>query len=824
MMKLNQNNNRDFMLHMAKSSIASNKMRNFFTIFSIVLSVSLLMTMGTYTLSVEKEMERQVAEVQQGTYFEIDQTEAGRMAEEAEVSYLRLIKQGTGIELGNKILRPSYLAKNTLKGEKEEVQNPKVLEGGTMPEKYEEAAVTREYCELVGIVPEVGTTFSIKGIDGVEEEFVISGILDGNWKSSQIYPVFFSERYAEEGNLLKEEPYSALIKLTGGGEMPQKVFEDRLVKLGADYGVQRKDVKPNGMFMMTLKGDPLRAQQRTVMTAIGIGILFVSILVIYSVFYLSVIGRIRQFGQLSTLGMTQKQIRKMVRREGMLLSLIGIPIGLLVGGVIAYFLKPSGWDWLNVIVMAIVVMVADMITVQVSLIKPASLAAGISPIEAAKYTGAVETRKEKKGKHRIQRKSGKLQRDLSSFGLARISAGKNRKKAFLTMVSLGVGGVLFMIAATFVVSLNLEDYSRQSSFEKGEYEINLSANAAEASGHGMSGVQVDNPLSQKFIDQVRSIDGVKKVYEYQGLDARWEANKETDEDMANGFNRGLFDRIQKQYVKQDSEVKELDYDSMVEKGQILIYNNDYMEEYYGWKYKVGDKVKLVFDDGNQTIEREYSVAGFITDSDYYIEKLVWGFFQLPQELLDQVRGDLNLNRTIIVSSDESKEKSITSQIETLVTENPNLILNTLKERREQDKSSFMTLYAVILGLSLFIIGFSMLNLLNTLLTNIVTRKQEFAMLESVGMSQRQLFRMLSGEGVILSAGNALITLIAGTGLGYAGVMFLQEISAKYMHYHFPIWFYLGYIVVLLLVPLAVTSMMLHGFGRQALTERIRVQD
>lgn len=823
-MKLDENNNRNIIFHLAKSSVNSSRLRNFFTVFAIVLSVSLLMTMGTYTLGIETAMQRQVAGMQQVRYEVIDKTEAKKMVEETDVSYLLLIKQGLGIELGNKILLPSYYAQDTLKGRRSEVKLSGIEKGGAFPEKYEEAAVTREYCELMGITPKVGTSFSITGIDGVQEEFIISGILEGNWKSSNMYPVLFSEGYAEDGRLLKDVPYSALVKLTGGEKMSQDIFADRIVKLGADYGVKRKDVNPNNYFMGTLKGDTLLEQQRVVTAAVGIGILFVSILVIYSVFYLSVIGRIRQFGQLRTLGMTKKQIRKMVRREGMFLSLIGIPIGLLTGGTAAYFLKPEGWDWIRTLAMAAVVIIADVITVQISLAKPAALASGISPIEAAKFAGNVDTGKVKSEKRRTKRTARKLQRKLSPFGMARISAGRNRKKTFLTMLSLGVGGVLFMIAATFVVSVNQEEYSRQSTFQKGEYAITLSDNAAETSGHGLSGVQMNNPLNKELVDRILSIDGVKKVYEYQEMEMKWEANGEAEPDHITAFDRALFDKIQKKYVKHDSEVKSLNYDEMVKNQQILVLDNQIIEEIWGWKFKTGDKVKMIFDNGNQTIEKEYTVSGFIEDTDYYSENISYGCFQMPQELLDEVSGSLNLNNQIVVSTDESKEKSITPMIESLVQENPNLILFTLKEQREQDKSSFTLLYAVILGLSMFIIGFSMLNLLNTLITNIVTRKQEFAMLESVGMSRRQLNRMVSVEGLLLSAGNAAITLIAGTAAGYAGVMILRELSAKYMHYHFPGWFYLGYIVVLIVVPLVVASVMLRGFERQALTERLRVED
>mgnify|MGYP002224842442 CR=1 FL=1 len=76
-------------------------------------------------------------------------------------------------------------------------------------------------------------------------------------------------------------------------------------------------------------------------TFIGSGI------VIYSIFYISVASSIRNYGQLRTIGTTKRQIKKMVYREGKLLAAIAIPIGLVIGNVIGYFLIPAGWYWLT---------------------------------------------------------------------------------------------------------------------------------------------------------------------------------------------------------------------------------------------------------------------------------------------------------------------------------------------------------------------------------------------------------------------------------------------------------------------------------------------
>lgn len=79
-------------------------------------------------------------------------------------------------------------------------------------------------------------------------------------------------------------------------------------------------------------------------------------------------------------------------------------------------------------------------------------------------------------------------------------------------------------------------------------------------------------------------------------------------------------------------------------------------------------------------------------------------------------------------------------------ENPMLTMGTLREMLEESEKSFSILFSVMLGLSLFIVAFSILNMINTLITNILTRKHEFAMMQSVGMTTKQLSRMIQMEG------------------------------------------------------------------------------
>lgn len=182
---------------------------------------------------------------------------------------------------------------------------------------------------------------------------------------------------------------------------------------------------------------------------------------------------------------------------------------------------------------------------------------------------------------------------------------------------------------------------------------------------------------------------------------------------------------------------------------------------------------------------------------------------------------MNLNHEMIVKVDQTKESEVEKQLDAVLEDYPALTMGTLREIAAEGESSFAILNSVMIGLSIFIVAFSILNMLNTIITNILTRKKEFAMLQSVGMTTKQLFRMIQAEGLMLTAGNLVITLILGTAAGYALVRIMQYFGADYMHFHFPWLMFLGYAVFTAIVPVIVSSVMLRGFRKEALVDRLR---
>ena len=134
---------------------------------------------------------------------------------------------------------------------------------------------------------------------------------------------------------------------------------------------------------------------------------------------------------------------------------------------------------------------------------------------------------------------------------------------------------------------------------------------------------------------------------------------------------------------------------------------------------------------------------------------------------------------------------------------------------------FHTLYLTVLGMCLFVIGFSMMNMVNTMITSVITRKQEFTMLRSVGMSQKQLAAAIRDEGLIYGCFNVMIAALVGTPAGWLLVYLLKQTGALYFHWVFPGWYLLGYGLLTAALPLLIALAASRSIQSSTLAEQLR---
>ena len=508
--------------------------------------------------------------------------------------------------------------------------------------------------------------------------------------------------------------------------------------------------------------------------------------------------------------MTEKQIRRFVSREGGVLYLRSAPVGIVIGGIAGYFIIPDGFDsWNTLLVICLVLAVVYVITM-ISVRRPARLAAAVSPMEALRYVP-------QDGMKRTGNK--KLCRRLTPVGLGVMNFSKNRKKAIITFASLALGGILFMTAATYMSSFDKDNYARQGYFTDAEFNIQYAQSAVELNEYGMSGLQAHAALSSEMVQAIAALDGVKKVTEIKSFGVSF------DYPVKDEYNNG--DIV---YPLTEEETREIgkylesgsaDYDKLMSGDYVLVAGNGVAEEVYGWRFAVGDELTLHFYDGSKMAERQVAILGILNDEYAIDHEGLEGWFVMPERpVLSWLSYD-TLNSHLLISTEADREAAVGEALTEMVSQKAWLTLETLADRRVAYTASANRMFGAISGLAVFIMTFSILSMMNTLITNIVTRKQELAMLESIGMSRGQIRRMLLGESLLLALVTVGATMTAGTLCGYVLSNMLYKIGAFYMAFRFPAAYAAVYAGVLAVVPLLITLVSMRSFSKESLVERVR---
>ncbi|MFG6368983.1 MAG: ABC transporter permease [Lachnospiraceae bacterium] len=793
-MHLDKNNNNTIIYRIAKSNLIAKKMSSFFSMLSILSAITFVSTLSLFLIGTQTAEKNILESMQHVMYTNVTKEQIQHMASDERMercdSYKALEKT---FQIQNVKYR-LYYHENYAESMKKNISVE-----GKEPKTYDEILVDRAFMQALGREPILGADIDLD-IGGEPQKFTVCGYTDGN-NSTATYAINVSEVFAEQGPLMKNLPYTALVRIHDIIDAPASTFATIAYQIAMDYGIERSNVYLNGKFE-----ESLQKGNSGIYTILFLSvILFVaSSIVIYSIFYLSVASRIQQIGQLQTIGMTEKQIKQMIHREGLLLSVLAIPVGLFLGGIISYILIPDGWTFQNFGITALIISVLGILVVQLSVRKPASIASKVSPIEASKNVGTA-TKQKFQGGHKI----------LTPYVLARIESINNCKKWWFTTVSLALGGIIFMIGATWIASWDAERYIRMGQFENSEYYISYLYDHSAPKPYGVTEFQLTGHLGNVLENSIRKIPNVKDVYIEKMVFGNIEYKGTT---FLQGFY--LLSAEDTTYYQLPAKGNN-SYDYMVEHDAILITESTFSEKINGITFDTGDKITFRYFDGEEhTVELE--IAAVSTES---VNSYVTTNFCIADKTAEKLWNAMNtaLSFSISVEDYEKSGEQVETALRTLLDDYADLSLATLRETKIE-MSGQMSEYTIqIYGISIFVILFSIFNLINTVVSGIVNRKKELSMLESIGMEERQVRNMLLWESFFLALPNILITLTLGTIAGFTFISWMQK-SASYLEYHFPIIAVVLYIIGMTSIPMLISLACLKSQTKISLVERIRNED
>ena len=789
--------------NLVKGNLKSSKAKSVLICITIMLTTTLLTSVGIICnnwLKTNKAATIEYSGSFEGIYKRVNKDKLDIIKNNASIDQYGIYKAIGTSQYEDSNLGLIY-ADNTIKN----MANIK-FEDGTMPEKENEIAIESGYLNLLNNGAKIGDKIklsyeSLSTGEIKEKEFILSGILQTSdiSKAQKSYSAIISKSYFVSEEVDENTKYNVYINIVKPKKLTADEVKESILSIAKNMGIEEYDVRINTDYINASNPDPQVIAGGIVVALI---IILSSMLVIYSIFYVSVINKVHEYGKLRDVGATKRQIRKIILREGFILSCISIPLGIAIGYLIGQvvILKALKMDRYGVggmnIFIAIGVAVITVISVLLSLLKPMKMACNISPVEAMRYDGNDSKQKKRKGYEEI---------NLKKITFANLS--RNKKRTVITLLSLSLSGILFIVASTIMNCMNPENMAKDHSL--GDITVYLdNYDWNEDGSNNLYDIQANNPLGKEMCERLENIPGVKKINMEKSAWASIDigAGEKNLEDIQ-GFDKEFYDELSEHLVEGEINKEAL------ESGEGLVYTHPSYAKEIG--IKVGSTQVITIYDGKDSYKKEFTVLALVDIGGASI--------RIPESVMDSL---IKTDTTIRVGLEIKKDmlKSVEEEIKNITDNDEYLSYGTLEDSIETYKKSMAITSVLIYSLVIIIGVIGLMNLINTMITSIITRKRELGILQAIGLSDKQLVKMLQIEGLFYTVGTLLITLTLGNILGYIAVIIFRNTGASYAIYDYPLTQTIIMIVAITLVQILITYMVTNNFKKDSLVDRIRYSE
>lgn len=839
--------NQKVIRNLSDKSFRASRTRNTIAVLAIALTSMLFTTLFTIGLGSVENFQQQTMRQSGGDSHGVIKDIT--MEEYEALKDHPLIKESAACEaLADNVANPEFLKRHVELWYVPEYHYPHrylEIEEGRAPEKADEVLVDEVTMELLGLPKKTGQEITLSLQVGMadpaaeDRTFTVTGILKADPAMNTGFVVTSEDyltKYAEEIKAAEREEYA----MTGRIDMDvnfsnsfniQKKLEQVITESG--YSVTEGDknyLSSNVNWAYVSDGaqsDPMT------MGAVAGGlfiILLTGYLIIYNVFQISVVKDIRYYGLLKTIGTTGRQIRKIVRRQAWKLAVAGIPLGLVTGffvgkGIVPLVVERSAYQGSDVQVSLNPWIFAGAIlfslaTVWISTRKPARIAGRVSPIEAVRYTeDQNEKKKEKKGTD-----GGKLWR----MALSNLARSKGR--TVIVILSLSLSVILLNSIFTVTSSFSMDQFLKK--FVVSDFLI-ANAEYFNSEYYGVKEGIEEISLSESFIRACEEEDGFERggrLYMSNEVGLEAETYQPTENVMTdeNGEFYNMFGSEKVPYQRnEDGSYRttfygledyplekaepfegETDLSVIKEKlatgkyllGAVATDDNDQVieDEIY---YHAGDHVTLVMKDGEK---REFEILSLIKENYYGLTNRMgsqFAFYTTADVFLSMESPDYLMSYEFDV--EDGREAQFEEFLENYTTTQEPLMHYESKQKWLDEFNGLTGLFTLVGGVLTMVVGvIGILNFVNATLTGIVTRKREFAIMEAIGMTKRQLTRMLMLEGLYYAGFTILCSLAGGCLLSVTLVRILAD-GMWFMEYQFILWPMLIVFPILLLLGVLV---------------------
>lgn len=788
-----ENNTNGIVKNLAKRNLKSEKRRNIMVIISVVLAAFLISLSGLVGVSLMQTEKKKVIDTYEATYVQVDEAhieELKQVPEFARVGEYYMYGEEVSTQGFNGFF--AYADKETLYMARSQMK----LADGDLPIEKNEIVVSKEWLSKFFPDCHIGDSVTLD-TESFSGEYTISGILDTTGQEKQnMYSFLISKEMLEQCKKYEPDGFFAYVHLKNVDQLDGELIKSYVQKIKEE--LQIPGVGFQDAYFRYIDGEISMENVLLLMAFAGI-VLVGGCVVIQSIFRISIIDKIKSYGQLRTIGATKKQIMRIVKKEGHSLGWKGMSIGILLGLGVTLLLFPRGFSLLDYLFVIGCTVLICWTMICLSIRKPVKLAANISPVEAVRFTSP-----QKKIKNRTKRKK------ISPCSLGMLNFRRDWKKTVSIMFSLSLGGILLLAVSSLLILQSPEKLARQY-FKNGDYKIYMDSDKEH-----IDLLKQGNPLNEELKQEILDIDGVEGI-----LVTRKSAGFEaTSHEIT---TRGVCDMITKKNRKLVAQT--VVEGSMPDNNGILL---PYDYRGFDGKEKLGETIELSL--GEKTIP--VTISGF-----YDLEKTIFAsghgpigvdgpMMFLPEKLLQKLIPDVtNFDYSWDIVCNPDKSEKVGKALENLVVSHTDIGLDTFEDR--VDSFGYMNVaYGIMQVISWFIFLFGVINLINTTLSNQYSRRQENSVLRSVGLAPKQLAQMAVWEGMGYVVSSILLMLAIGLPITLLvwRKFSISSYAGRILPYEFP-WLQMGvYVVVLVTVEFILSVWTIRRQKKQSLIEQMRAME
>ncbi|MBO0453147.1 ABC transporter permease [Candidatus Enterococcus murrayae] len=812
------------------------KGKNLLSGIAIILTsvlVFLITSIGLGVVNVQNAAVNKVYPTWHAMYRDVSEENKGKIAQHEAIN-----EYGLRQDIGESVLNEkdyiliSYLDKGAQKLVKQ------TFTEGHEPKKSNDAVLSRNALKELGYpAAKLGDTIKIPiqiyeedGM-GLQQEmtFRLTGFSpDGkNQSERKIFSMLISKDFMNEIIPKNQRNYRMMVRLKEEAATSTDAIKDQVKEIGKNFDVIESNVVENSDYIFANYVDPAFYSGMTIIVGI---ILIAGALTIYSIYYVSLINKVQEFGKLAALGATKRQLRQIILRENLIVAGISIPVGLLIGIVtvkLVFFRLMSSIQndiattkvmrevlengEVSLIIPWIIGMTVGvtLLTVVLASLKPMRQASKIMPVEAMRYTGQT------KGKKKKLRK-GFINLDLRHLANANLS--RNKKRTLITIFSLGMTGILFVVISTVFSCMNPQQIARDSIAE--DYRLNIASKSGDKMRPDLewTKIQQNNPLNAEMMNQLKAVKGVEKVEAFQSITGEIPAIKEVGTDKPMGLSVGGISKSQMDLIKRDINEGSATYDEL-DSGDKVVATSYVTTNYPG--IKIGDTLTFRFFDGDRSFEKEMTV---IAGGDFAESISGYDNFLMSNDAIKKLSKN-NLTYYVNIKAAKGQAEAIQPAIERIEESNELFNLKSYEEFLEQWEGALQMMtgagYAIMLILA--IVG--IMNLTNTTIDSILSRKKELGVMQAIGMSNRQMKRMLQTEGLVYAGGILLLGVGIGSVLGYLVYLYAESHALMQIKiYQYPLLQVLLMIVLVIVVQLILTYATTTIVNKETVIKRIQASE